>query len=58
MTDYFGVFLAGISTGAGVIVAQKLMAWVETHPFTKFLSQKARKYTIDEWEEICRRRKH
>lgn len=58
MTDYFGVFLAGISTGAGVIVAQKLMAWVEKHPFLKVLKRQAKKYTIDEWEEIYRRRKH
>jgi len=35
MTDYFSVFLAGISTGAGVIFAQKIISWIDKHQITK-----------------------
>lgn len=40
MTDYFGIFLAGISTGAGVIIAQKLVRWLESHPIISRLTSK------------------
>lgn len=32
MTDYFGVFLTGMSTGAGVIVSSKIINYLEHNP--------------------------
>lgn len=33
MTDYWGIALAGFATGLGVIFAQRLVNWLEKHPF-------------------------
>jgi len=51
MTDYFGVFLAGISTGAGVIIAQKIFNWLEKHPIVIGFKRKADELThADSWK--------
>ena len=45
MTDYFGVFLAGMSTGAGVIVASKVIAFLERHPIIVMFRRQAEDLT-------------
>jgi len=60
MTDYFGVFLAGISTGAGVIIAQKFFNWLEDHPIVVRMKRHANDITGHDDDEDRRNgvRKH
>lgn len=59
MTDYFSVFLTGVSTGAGVVVAQKLMRYIDKHPFTNYVKESVKQiqFPIDEEEEEKPRRR-
>lgn len=40
MTDYYGIALAGFFTGVGVIVAQKLVNWLDAHPLMTMLKKR------------------
>lgn len=42
--DYGTAILSGLFTGIGVILAQKMMSWLETHPLTRFFTDKANHY--------------
>ena len=48
MTDYYGIALAGFATGIGVIVAQKLVIWLEKHPLISRITSKFNKVSRGE----------